>query len=220
MSVTGLDYETFLRITPEQCIIVLLLLIDNALVRGQEMELMQTNIPFTDATFASLLATGSVLTSKLVEYFVETQSFDDRAMKSLTLISSGIPEGTADQLSTNTLELYFLEGELEVSPENYRALRNQVDVCTLTFDSDPTNDTELALVLWRTVNAECVDIVACRQIDCRYDEDEFAYYASYCDIVIDTDEDGHVFLSTVAYSDLFREMKKDAQLLGLHVPRG
>jgi hypothetical protein len=214
VTVSGFDFEEFLKFTPEK-LIILLRLIDSALVRGQEMELMQNNVPFTDKTFASLLATGAVVTSRLIELFTMPEPFDQRAQKSLILIGSGVPEGTTEELSAATLELYFLEGELKVTPTNYEALRRAVDVCTLSFDSNPKNDTELAYSLLETVNAQCLNIVACPQTDCQFDDETKDYYACSCDIVIDTDGNGKVFIATVAYTDLKRMKAKDVQLLGL-----
>jgi hypothetical protein len=179
------------------------------------MELMQNNVPFTDKTFASLLATGAVFTSRLVELFTMPEPFDQRAQKSLMVLGSGVPEGTTEKLSASILELYFLEGELKVTPRNYEALRRVVDVCSLSFDSDPKNDTELAYSLMETVNAQCVNIVACQQTDCQFDDETKDYYSCNCDIVIGTDKDGKVFIATVAYTDSERMNAKDVQLLGL-----
>jgi hypothetical protein len=215
VTVTGFDFEDFLTFTPDK-LIILLRLIDSAMVRGQEMELMQNNVPFTDKTFASLLATGAVLTSRLLELFTMPEPFDQRAQKSLMVVGSGVPEGTTETLSAATLELYFLEGELTVTPTNREALRSVAGVCTLTFDSDPKNDTELAYSLLETVNAQCVDIVvACPQTDCQLDDETNDYYSCNCDIVVGTEESGKVFIATVAYTDSERTNAKDVQLLGL-----
>lgn len=132
---------------------------------------MQTNLPFLDATVADLLETGSLLSNKLLEFFSVTQPFEQRPKKSLSLaaVSSVADSPVGVDITTEFLELYYLEGSLNVSPDNYRAVHEVADVCKLSFATVPTDDFQFSSALLQAIqNANC-SVVACPASSCRQD---------------------------------------------------
>jgi hypothetical protein len=197
--------------------------IDSALVRGQEHELMQNNIPFTDTTFASLLATGSVLTSFLFEIFVKPMPFDERGQKSLMIVAAVSvadilsKEGEDGDLSTTELTLLVFNGNLTVNPDNYNALiaDSDTEACTFTVGMNVSTDDQFATVL-RQKLLLCPNIgTVCSPETCQQDEDG-NFYGCACNLVVGVDAKSLTFISTVAYSDAAKKIRNDIQLLGLY----
>jgi hypothetical protein len=197
--------------------------IDSALVRGQEHELMQNNIPFIDTTFASLLATGSVLTSFLFEIFVKPMPFDERGQKSLTIVAAvsvadKLSNGEDGDLSTTELTLLVFDGNLTVNPDNYDALiaDSDTEACTFTVGMTVSTDDEFATALVQKISADCTSVTVCTPEECMQDEDgDFYGCTQACNLVIGLNDKKLTFISTVAYSDTKKKIRNDIQLIGL-----
>jgi hypothetical protein len=200
--------------------------VDSALIRGQEHELMRNNIPFTDNTFASLLATGSVLSSFLVKIFIKPTPFDERGQKSLTIeAGKSVVENINDtvingDLSATYLQLLVFDGDLTVNPDNYKALLKDVDtmMCNFTIGKTVATDLEFATYLLeklQTCGTATIGKV-CPSADCTQDEENGDFYGCDCDLVVGLNAKSLTFISTVAYKDSDMKFPNDIQLLGLY----
>lgn len=199
--------------------------------------LQKVNIPFTDTSFASLLATGSMLSSQLLKIFVKPTPFEDRAQKSLKLVASknikdalndGVVNGT---LAGTALQLVVFNGafgELAVNPEEYdKIIENEaVTMCNLTLNQmffDDSRDTDFANLLRGSMEAACPgDLTICEPEDCLQD-DEGDFYDCKCQVVVGIDTNDKVFIASVAYETESFDSGYDVQLLGLYdasSPRG
>jgi len=213
VTITGFDYTDFLAFSPENCVSFLLLL-DSALVRAQEQDLMQKNkLPFTEKTYANLLSTGSVITSHLLEFFVKAEPFKERAAKSLRITFPDVAQNkNGRNLGNVQLELYYLIGELTANPDNFAALRNGTQVCTLSFSRNVTTNWMLQADLIDAINRANCGITAWG--GCQQDADGNFYGCVNAQLVVII-EDGQVVMATEAWTDNAKRNIQDFQLLGL-----
>jgi len=80
------------------------------------------NVPLTDTTIGDVLATGSVLTSQLLQYFHKVKPFADRApSKSLFLMQEKpfayLSNTSKDTLTNATWIIYALEADDDAGTE-------------------------------------------------------------------------------------------------------
>lgn len=192
--------------------------IDSAIVRTQEQQVMQNNVPYTDKTFASLLATGQILSSQLLELFARVEPFIERSILSVIMTGEGVEDEMV--LNTTVLELYLVEDELVANPYDHAAVREaSTSICKLHFLSDEpvTTDAELVVAMVTAINDADCDIQACNAHDCSYHTETESYYCSLdCQVVFDTNDNGQALMASVPYHDFQRSEKQDIQLMGLY----
>jgi hypothetical protein len=231
--IPNLDLSSFLEFSPQNGVL-LLTKIDSALIRAQENEAFDLNIPFTDLTFSRILATGSVVTSKLLELFVRPDHFGDREYKSLDLKATKTVENSKNKLPTDgkMLEFYFLaqtvpptgnpDRLLIENPENQEGVRDitLLKVCEMMLSTNYTDDQEFAdgLILGINTGSSC-GIKACKKEDCdTYDDANGIRCDSSenCDVLIDVNDAGFVSIASVAFRG--QQVEIDVQLFGLYEP--
>ena len=220
---TNFNFADFINFSPENSV-AMLRLIDSAIVRAQENEAFNTNIPLTSTSVADVLSTGSLVTTSLLKLFQKVEPYEDRPTKSLFLKQSDILDSTTtDRTNGKTYEIYVLIGdgntELNVNPDNQEALYELVDtegvVCSITFQADYTTSSAFSSgLLTRLQAATCPGLTVCdAEIDCVFDEDSGDFTdcdGGDCILAVGVDDDGLAFI--VSNAD------KDVQLIGFMEP--
>ena len=203
----------------------LLRMADAALVRAQENTALDINLPFTKRRFSQILATGSVLTSKLLKYFVIPEPFEDRLKRSLVLNASSVfvndPKKPLSFNISNPKELEFMifkgstTNTLETNPEMYKELLQDAGVtkCKFNLTSTPANATHFASLLVAGFGNCPTTIKACGT-GCTADSAGDYKGCGDCDIFISVNgtANQHVFIASVAYDG---STAKDVHLMGL-----
>ena len=224
--ISGIDLESFIDFSPQNGV-ALLTKIDSALVRAQENEAFDLNIPFSDLTFSRILATGSVVTSKLLEFFVRPEYFEDRESKSLDLTANENVISSGDTLPAGgkRLEFYFfaetgLGNELTANPEDQKGIRelSDVHICEFILETNATSDEDFSGLLIDGINTDGCGVKACEQNVDGCDADEKTGDISCtntCDILIGVNDGGFVSIASVAYRS---GEALDVQLFGLFEP--
>ncbi|GAX18396.1 hypothetical protein FisN_2Lh003 [Fistulifera solaris] len=213
------NFEDFISFSPENSV-AMLRLIDSAIVRAQENEAFNTNIPLTDTSVAEILSTGSLVTTSLLRLFQKVEPYEDRPTKSLFLKQSeSFPTSTTDTTDGKTYEIYVLVGdsttgtELNVNPDNQAALYDLVEsegvICSIEFDenfSDSTTFKDGLLTVLQAAN--CPGLTVCEaETDCDFDEESGDFSgctdgADDCLLAVGIDEDDLVFIVSNADSDV------------------
>jgi hypothetical protein len=228
-----IDLLSFIDFSPQNGI-GLLKKIDSALARAEENEAFDINIPFSKVSLSKILATGSVVTSKLLELFVRPETFEDRESKSLELTATKkvLESGGTVPSDGKRLDFYFLAQELpadtdillNANPDNQKGVRNitSINVCEMTLSTNYTADLPFATALITGINDATCGIVACAYdstdtADCVTDEDtrNFRCATTDCDVLIGLNDDGFVFMASVADRGGY---ELDVQLFGLYEP--
>ena len=219
VSLPDLDPSVFkdMLILSPALAVTILQRIDTALAEASTNELFMTNVPLLNFKISDAAEVGQVFTSKLYEFFVQAEPFNERRFKFLTL-SAGKALDELDTMGTYQYELYVLR-DLTVNPipENAEALRKLAlengSVCNVTFSS------QLVAEYITNFNNGCDTITACDVNDCSDEEGEFYNCDSNknCDLVMGTTTEGKFFISTVAYKGEERTTgtANDIQLLGI-----
>ena len=228
-----IDLKSFLDFSPRNGV-ALLTRIDSALARAQENEAFDLNIPFTNMTFSRILATGSVVTSKLLELFVRPEPFEDRESKSLLLRATKTAKMSDDAVPEGgkRLDFYFLAQGLTtppnilltVNPDDQKDVRDISKVCKMTLNTNYTDDQNFAEDLIAGINDDTkvpntCGIQACAALpdECITEGDITCSLTSTpaCDVLIGVNNDGFVFIASMAYRN---NVTRDVQLFGLYEP--
>ena len=236
VEVKGFDFLTkFQDFSPSNAV-DMLRIADAALVRAQENPAFNVNLPITNKRFSDVLATGSVLTSKLLKYFVRPEPFNDREQKSLLILAefkkkepttSAPTTGSLTDSPTRELEFFIFKAtdskELEVNPENFFELvKEESDVtrCAFSFKNAVEDTDDFVKELTDGLQG-CVTVCVIDEIvGCKRDNITKDFFDCDCDVVIDNFEDADdggkekVLVASVAYDK--SNQTKDVHLMGLY----